>query len=696
MPTSRKDKPMATRTFFNLYHQGFIRAAVCVPEVRVADVSFNVGKTIELARNAAKQKAILAVFPELGLSAYSNEDLFHQDALLKSVEQSLLDIKKASAELNLILVCGAPLQVDCRLYNCAVVIYRGEILGIAVKSYLPNYREYYEARQFSPASLALRSTIHLAGQRDIPFGANLIFKAANLKNFGLFFEICEDLWVPVPPSSFAAMAGATVIGNLSASNITIGKAEYRHQLASNQSARCVSAYLYAAAGFGESTTDLAWDGHAMIYENGNLLSESKRFSISPQIIYGDIDLDRLAQDRMRLTSFGQNAAEYKSRLAEFRFVEFDVVVPGDRLLPDREIPRFPYIPSDQSKRDQRCYEAYNIQVQGLAQRLKSSGIPNVVIGVSGGLDSTHALIVAARTMDLLGLPRTHVKAYTMPAFGTTDQTYNNAVRLMRVLGVEANEIDIKPACNQMLKDIGHPFTRGKKVYDIAFENVQAGQRSAHLFRLANMKNALVVGTGDLSELALGWSTYGIGDHMSHYNVNASVPKTLIQYLIRWVAQTHQFRAEVSDILLAVLATEISPELIPGKSDRPPAQKTEAIIGPYELQDFSNFYITRFGYLPSKVAFLAYCAWKDKAKGSWPDIPAEKRNSYSLKEIKQWLHVYLYRFFKTSQYKRSCVPNSPKVGSGGSLSPRGDWRAPSDSEATVWLKNWETIPDKDGK
>ncbi|MEE9911087.1 MAG: NAD(+) synthase [Deltaproteobacteria bacterium] len=687
---------MVANNFFNLYNHGFIRTAVCIPEVRVADVSFNTQKTIELAAKAAQQKAILAIFPELGLTAYSNEDLFHQDALLRSVEDALLVIKKASAKLDLIFACGAPLQVDCRLFNCAVVFYRGRIMGIAVKSYLPNYREYYEARQFSPALAALKPTVNLAGQKDIPLGANLIFKSANVKNLNLYFEICEDVWVPIPPSSFAAMAGATVIGNLSASNITIGKSEYRHQLAANQSARCVSAYLYAAAGFGESTTDLAWDGHAMIYENGNLLAESKRFSTRDQIICGDIDLDRLAQDRMRFTTFGQNAADHKNRLADFQTIEFEVDCPRGRLLPDREIPRFPYIPNDQEKRDQRCYEAYSIQVQGLAKRLKSSGIPNLVIGVSGGLDSTHALIVATRTMDLLGLPRTHVKAYTMPAFGTTDKTYRNAIKLMNALGVEANEVDIKPACLQMLKDIDHPYIHGKSIYDIAFENVQAGQRSAHLFRLANMKNALVVGTGDLSELALGWSTYGIGDHMSHYNVNASVPKTLIQYLIRWVAQTHQFSKEVSDILLAVLATEISPELIPGEKDQQPAQQTEQIIGPYELQDFNNFYVTRFGYLPVKVAFLAYCAWKDKTTGSWPAVPIEKQNSYTLKEIKKWLHVYLTRFFKTSQYKRSCVPNSPKVGSGGSLSPRGDWRAPSDSEAAVWLANWEKIPGRDNK
>ena len=492
------------------------------------------------------------------------------------------------------------------------------------------------------------------------------------------------------------MAGATVIGNLSASNITIGKSEYRHQLAANQSARCIAAYLYAAAGAGESTTDLAWDGHAMIYENGNLLAESPRFSQKAQIIYSDIDLDRLAQDRMRLTSFSKNAVSHKEKILSFRKVEFNVDIPGGSILLKREYPRFPYIPADPSKRDQRCYEAYNIQVQGLSKRLKSSGIPNIAIGVSGGLDSTHALIVAAKTMDSLGLPRSNVKAYTMPGFATSKKTYNNALKLMKALGVETNEIDIKPACLQMLKDIKHPYARGKKTFDITFENVQAGQRTAHLFRLANMRNALVVGTGDLSELALGWSTYGIGDHMSHYNVNASVPKTLIQHLIRWVANTNQFSSEVSEILIDVLETEISPELIPAKKQGQLVQKTEDTIGPYELQDFNNFYITRFGYLPSKVAFLAYHAWKDKTKGLWPDISPDKRNAYSLKEIKKWLYVYLYRFFKTSQYKRSCVPNGPKVGSGGSLSPRGDYRAPSDSEAEIWLKNWEMIPENEKK
>ncbi|MGP8154298.1 MAG: NAD(+) synthase [Smithella sp.] len=682
------------KNFFNLYNHGFIRAAVCIPELKVADTFFNTQKTIELARKAASHKAILAIFPELGLSAYSNEDLFHQDALLQGVRESIAKIKAASEKINIIIVAGAPLQIDCRLFNCAVVFYHGQIMGVAVKSYLPNYREFYEARQFTPASAAFSSKIELAGQKDIPFGADIIFKVANIKNFNFFLEICEDLWVPIPPSNFAAMAGATVIGNLSASNITIGKSEYRQQLAANQSARCVAAYLYAAAGAGESTTDLAWDGHALIYENGNLLAESARFSQEAQIIYSDIDLDRLAQDRMRLTSFSQNAVSHKEKVLSFRKVEFNVNILSNRILLNREYPRFPYIPADPSKRDQRCYEAYNIQIQGLSKRLRSSGIPNIAIGVSGGLDSTHALIVAAKTMDSLGLPRSNIKAYTMPGFATSTKTYNNALKLMKTLGVETNEIDIKPSCLQMLKDIKHPYAHGKNTFDITFENVQAGQRTAHLFRLANMRNALVVGTGDLSELALGWSTYGIGDHMSHYNVNASVPKTLIQHLIRWVANTNQFSKAVSKILIDVLETEISPELIPGEICNQPCQKTEEVIGPYELQDFNNFYITRFGYLPSKVAFLAYHTWRDKTKGLWPDISTEKRNAYSLNEIKKWLYVYLYRFFKTSQYKRSCVPNGPKVGSGGSLSPRSDYRAPSDSEAEIWLKNWENIPESE--
>jgi NAD+ synthase (glutamine-hydrolysing) len=682
------------RQYFNLYNHGFIRVAVCIPELKVADVPFNVASTIKLVRQASANNAILALFPELGISAYSNEDLFHQDALLTSVMAGLKEILAATRELNTILVIGAPLRIDFRLFNCGVVLYRGRILGIAVKSYLPNYREFYEGRQFSPAESARSKVIDICGQEDVPFGADVLFNVKNIDNFTFFVEVCEDVWVPIPPSSYAAMAGATVIGNLSASNITVGKSDYRQSLAANQSARCISAYLYAAAGPGESTTDLAWDGHAMIYENGNLLAESERFSWQSQLIYGDVDLDRLAQDRMRMNSFGQNAGTHREQLERFRKVSFNIIPIEKRILLDREYPRFPYIPADPGKRDQRCYEAYNIQVHGLAQRLKSSEIENVVIGVSGGLDSTHALIVAARTMDLLGLPRSNVKAYTMPGFATSEKTYTNALKLMRAIGVEANEIDIKPSCMQMLRDVGHPFAEGKKLYDITFENIQAGDRTSHLFRVANMKKALVVGTGDLSELALGWCTYGVGDHMSHYSVNASVPKTFIQHLIRWVAHSSLFEKETSEVLLDILETEISPELIPGTDGDQPAQKTESVIGPYDLQDFNNFFITRFGYLPTKVAFMAYCTWRDKTKGQWPDVPKKKRNQYTIAEIKRWLTIYLHRFFKLSQYKRSCIPNGPKVGSGGSLSPRGDYRAPSDSEATVWLENAKYIPEKD--
>ena len=683
---------MNEKEFFNLYHQGFIRAAVCIPELRVADPFFNVEKTIQLSKDAAAKKALLAVFPELGISAYSNEDLFHQEALLKCVENVLGFLLTSTEHLNLIQVIGAPLRVDHGLFNCAVVLYRGKILGVAVKSYLPNYREFYEGRQFKPAEEALSKTIHLCGQMDIPFGADLIFEIQNIPNLSFYIEICEDVWVPIPPSSFASMAGATLIANLSASNITIGKDEYRHSLASNQSARCVAAYLYAAAGPGESTTDLAWDGHAFIYENGDLLAESERFLRKSQVIYGDIDLDRLSQDRMRLSTFSQNARTHREKLMAYRRVRFTVDVPDDRILLDRIYPRFPYIPTDPAKRERRCYEAYNIQVQGLAKRLESTGIQNAVIGVSGGLDSTHALLVTARTMDVLGLPRSNIKAYTMPGFATTTKTYTNAMKLMSALKVEQNEIDIRESCMQMFKDIGHPFASGKEVYDISFENVQAGERTSHLFRLANLRNGLVVGTGDLSELALGWCTYGVGDHMSHYNVNASIPKTLILYMIRWVAQTILLGETVSAILLNILETDISPELIPGTIGDQPAQLTESLVGPYELQDFNTFYMTRFGYLPAKTAFLAYHAWHDKKKGDWPNVPDNKRNEYNIKQIKHWLQVYLYRFFQISQYKRSCIPNGPKVGSGGSLSPRGDYRAPSDNESVVWLADAEQIPE----
>jgi NAD+ synthase (glutamine-hydrolysing) len=683
------------RPFHSIYSHGFIRAAVCIPLVRVADPVYNLERTLGLARRASALQAAVALFPELGISAYTNEDLFHQDALLDATGAALAQLVAASRELTPVLLVGAPLRFEGKLFNCAVIIYQGRVLGITPKTYLPNYREFYEKRQFTSGRAAVSREVRFLGEL-VPFGADLMFEANNVENFVLHAEICEDVWAPIPPSTYAALAGATVLANLSASNITIGKAEYRRNLCASHSGKCVAAYLYSAAGPGESTTDLAWDGYALIYENDELLAEAERFAAAEQLIAADIDLERLAQDRMRLTSFNDAVQDHRERVREIRRVEFEFQRPAGTISLLRQVERFPYVPHDPAKLDERCFEAYNIQVHGLMKRLTSSGIERIVIGVSGGLDSTHALIIAAKTMDRLGLSRRHILAYTLPGFATSTTTLNNAHALMRALGVSGQEIDIKPSCMQMFQDIGHPFVNGEPVHDITFENVQAGERTSHLFRLANFHHALVLGTSDLSELALGWSTYGVGDHMSHYNVNASVPKTLIQHLIRWVIHTRQFDEQTSAILQAILDTAISPELIPhsGDESEQPAQSTEAQVGPYELQDFNVYFITRYGFRPSKVAFLSQHAWGDKNRGLWPAVlPLEKRNEYDLATIKHWLEVFLYRFFKISQFKRSCVPNGPKVGSGGSLSPRGDWRAPSDAEAEVWLEELRRqVPD----
>jgi NAD+ synthase (glutamine-hydrolysing) len=682
--------------FHSIYSHGFARVAVAVPALKVADPHFNAERTLALARRAHEAGAAVVLFPELGISAYSNDDLFHQDALLDAVRAALATLVEASAELRPLLLVGAPLRFEERLFNCAVAIHGGRILGVTPKSYLPNYREFYEKRQFAAARDALAREVELCGQR-VPFGPDLIYAAEGAPGLLVHAEICEDVWTPIPPSTFAALAGATVLCNLSASNITIGKADYRRALCAGQSGKCLAAYLYSAAGPGESTTDLAWDGHALIYENGELLAESERFDDEEQIILADIDLERLAQDRMRQGSFADTVADHREELRRVRRVPFPFALPAGELPLQRIVERFPYVPNDPATRDARCYEAYNIQVHGLLKRLSATGIQRLVIGVSGGLDSTQALIVAAKTMDRLGLPRANILAYTMPGFATSDHTKGNAHRLMAALGVTASEIDIRPSALQMLKDIGHPYAAGEPVYDVTFENVQAGERTSHLFRLANFHNALVLGTGDLSELALGWATYGVGDHMSHYNVNASVPKTLIQHLIRWVIRSGQFDAATNATLQSILDTEISPELVPGDAESGgdgPAQSTEAKIGPYALQDFNLYYITRYGFRPSKVAFLSQHAWSDASRGAWPEgLPEAKRTAYDLPTIKRWLDVFLFRFFQISQFKRSAVPNGPKVGSGGSLSPRGDWRAPSDSEARVWLDELRAnVPD----
>ena len=680
--------------FFNLYNHDFVRIAVGVPAVRVADPAFNSENTIALIREAAERKAAIALFPELGLSAYSCDDLFQQRALLDAVLDAIAKVAEATAKLSIVAVVGAPLQIDNHLYNCAIIISRGKILGVVPKTNLPNYREFYEPRQFSSADATTRETIELAGNRDVPFGNNLIFQSDEQPLLSIHAEICEDLWVPIAPSSYAALAGATVLLNLSASNITIGKADYRRNLVTSQSARCLAAYAYSAAGPGESTTDLAWDGHALIAENGNIIAESERFKDQPQLIAAEIDLERLSQERMRQNTFGDTARREVERVRRFRRISFSMELPRrGKMLPERSYERFPYVPSDPATRDERCSEVFDIQVQGLVTRLRATGIERVVIGISGGIDSTHALLVCARAMDRIGKPRSNIVAVTMPGFATSERTLEQARRLMASLKCSAQEIDIRPACMQMLKDIGHPYAQGQAVYDITFENVQAGERTNHLFRLANMRGGLVVGTGDLSELALGWCTYGVGDHMSHYSVNASVPKTLIQHVIRWVAQTESLGRETSATLLEIVATTISPELIPAGEGNG-AQDTEATIGPYELHDFFLYYILRFGYPPTKVAFLAYLAWRDREAGRWPDIPRDRRNQYDLATIKAHLHTFLYRFFQLSQFKRSCIPNAPKVGSGGSLSPRGDWRAPSDSEASAWIEQLKSIPDHD--
>jgi NAD+ synthase (glutamine-hydrolysing) len=691
--------------FKSLYEHGFVRLGAGVPRAFVADPAKAAERTVALAGRASEAGAALVIFPELGLSGYSIDDLLHQHALLDAVLAAVERVVAESASLRPVIVVGAPLRAEHGLFNAAVVIHRGRVLGVVPKSYLPEYREYYEKRQFRAAREAVGASVRLLGE-DVPFGADLLFCCRDVPSFVLHVEICEDLWVPIPPSTYGALAGATVLANLSASNITIGKADYRRRLCASQSARAIAGYVFTAAGRGESTTDLAWDGQALIYENGDLLAEAERFSDEEQLALGDLDLDRVVSDRSSTSSYGDSIHDHRERLSGMRRVEFAL---GD--LP-REVPlrrgieRFPYVPADPAGRSERCEEVYNIQVRGLQTRLEASDISRVVIGVSGGLDSTHALTVCCRAMDRLGLPRSNVLAYTMPGFATSRLTLGNARRLMEALCVSAAEIDIRPSAKQMLGDIGHPAASGEAVYDIAYENVQAGERTSHLFRLANLHGGLVVGTGDLSELALGWSTYGVGDQMAHYNVNASVPKTLIRFLIRWAIDTGVFGHDAEEVLRSVLETAISPELVPASDATPgdsgpadetpgdsgPADESETVVGPYELQDFFLYYTVRFGYAPSKVAFLAHHAWHDRSLGSWPDlIPPDRRNQYTMAEIKHWLGVFLTRFH-ANQFKRSAIPNAPKVGSGGSLSPRGDWRAPSDASPAAWLQELERVPD----
>ena len=673
-----------------MHRQGFVRVAACTPRVHVADPGANADETLALMREGDARGVDLMVFPELGLSAYAIDDLHLQDALLEAVEAAIARLAEASRDLRPACIVGAPLRHNQRLYNCAVVVARGTVLGVVPKSFLPNYREYYENRWFAPGAGVTGLEIAVAGHAA-PFGTDLVFAASDLPDFTFHAEICEDFWVATPPSTRAALAGALILCNLSASNVLIGKADERAMLCSSQSARCLAAYVFAAAGPGESTTDLAWDGQATIHELGALLAQSGRFPSASGFVVADVDVERLRLERMRTVTFNAAAAAAGHPERSTRRVAFTHRSSFDDVGLERRVDRFPFVPDDPARLDRDCYEAFNIQVQGLARRLQATGTKRVVIGVSGGLDSTHALLVIARAFDMLKVPRSDILAFTLPGFATTDHTKSNAWALMQALGVTAQEIDIKPAARKMLEDIGHPYAKGEAVYDVTFENVQAGLRTDYLFRLANQNHALVVGTGDLSELSLGWATYGVGDHMSHYNVNGSVAKTLIQYLVRWVMNSGHVDHSTAATLQSILDTEISPELVPPDSGK--IQSTQEKIGPYELQDFNLYYLTRFGMRPSKIAFLAWHAWKDASRGEWPpQFPESLRHSYTLPETKKWLALFLQRFF-ANQYKRSALPNSPKVVSGGSLSPRGDWRMPSDASGRAWLDELKrNVPD----
>ena len=713
--------------FLSAYDQGFARvAAVTLPVVPVNPAA-NAAAIVEQARFLANDGVCLAAFPELCLTGYAIDDLLLSDVLLSDVLAAIETLRAASAGLLPALVVGAPLRLGDRLYNCALVIQGGRVRGVAPKSYLPTYREFYEKRHFAPGDALPTGVdaIELPGVRDgsddtetaarVPFGANLLFEVDDVPGLTFHVEVCEDMWVSVPPSSLAALAGATVLVNISGSPITVGRAEDRELLSRSSSARGLAAYVYAAAGQGESSTDLAWDGQTLVYENGELLGSTERFPDGPRATVVDVDIEGLRAERLRQGTFADNARTLSTAAAgspaaavtftdpaAFRRIAIsraDLAAPRTDIGLRRRVDRFPFVPDDPARLAQDCYEAYNIQVAALVQRLGAIGNPKIVIGVSGGLDSTHALIVAARAMDRLGRPRSDIHAITMPGFATSAGTRRNAEDLAVGLGCTFEELDIRATATQMLTEMGHPYgeyartgalpdgASERDLYDVTFENVQAGLRTDFLFRIANHRGGIVLGTGDLSELALGWCTFGVGDQMAHYGVNAGIPKTLIQHLIRWVVAEELFDDAVGRTLLSILDTEISPELVPAGAGGA-IQSTQAKIGPYALQDFTLWHVLRRGSRPSRIAFLAHKAWSDVAAGDWPEgLPQAERVAYRLPEIRHWLELFHRRFF-TNQFKRSTLPNGPKVVAGGSLSPRGDWRMPSDAAATAWLAELE--------
>ena len=691
-----------TIEFRSAYDQGFARVAAVTLPVTLADPAANAAAVIARARRLGEEGVCLAVFPELGLTGYSIDDLLLSDVLLRETLAAIETIRAASAGFLPAIVVGAPLRVDGRLFNCAVVIAGGAVRGAAPKSYPPAYREFYEKRHFACGGDAGESDIDVNGAR-VPFGTDLLFEVDDVPGLVFHAEVCEDMWVPVPPSSLAALAGATVLVNLSGSPVTVGRAEDRELLVRASSSRGLAAYVFAAAGQGESSTDLAWDGQTLVYENGELLGSTERFGEGARAAVVDVDIEGLLAERVRQGSFEDNrrallrpgAGPGGAGFRTVRIGRGDLTVPRTDIGLRRAVDRFPFVPDDPARLAQDCYEAYNIQVAALVQRLRAIGEPRIVIGVSGGLDSTHALIVAARAVDRLGLGREHIHAITMPGFATSAGTKSNALALARALGCHVEELDIRPLAEQMLAAMDHPYgrgERGREVYDVTFENVQAGLRTDLLFRIAGRRGGIVLGTGDLSELALGWCTFGVGDQMAHYGVNAGIPKTLIQHLIRWVVAERLFPDDVGDVLLAILGTEISPELVPA-GEGEPIQSTQARIGPYALQDFTLWHVLRRGSRPSRIAFLAERAWADPSAGAWPPgLPEEERVAYDLAAIRKWELVFFRRFF-SNQFKRSTLPNGPKVVAGGSLSPRGDWRMPSDAAGAAWIAELErNVPE----
>jgi len=637
---------------------GFLKVAAAIPHVRVADCDRNVEQIAALAEQAAQRGVEIVAFPELSVTGYSCGDLLLQPTLLDAADEALEELVRRTRKLPLTTIVGAPLRHGETLYNCAVVFTQGRILGVVPKTYIPDYSEFYETRWFASGAGITGETIAAAGQAA-DFGADLTF-AVNGAEFGV--EICEDLWVAVPPSSHLALSGARVLFNLSASPEGVGKHDYLRQLVAQQSARTLSAYVYCSAGFGESSTDLVFAGNGIIAENGRILREGERFSLDEQLVVADVDIERLAFERRRNTSFRQNESAGETTVIEMEVPE------GLRAAAlDRDIDPMPFVPKHEERRNERCEEIFQIQSHGLARRLAHTGCRTVVVGISGGLDSTLALLVVVRTFDKLGLDRAGVIGITMPGFGTTGRTHDNALQLMRRLGVTVREIPIRDACTQHMKDIGlDPADRSA-----AYENTQARERTQILMDVANMTGGIVVGTGDLSELALGWATYN-GDQMSMYGVNASVPKTLVRHLVKWAADTEAdetTRATLRDII----DTPVSPELLPADDKGRIAQKTEDLVGPYELHDFFLYNFVRAGYGPAKILFLAEQAFA---------------GSYDRETILGWLRTFFRRFF-AQQFKRSAMPDGPKVGS-TALSPRGDWRMPSDASAAMWLKELETL------